>query len=133
MNGDIMRLIIAGSRTITQYGFVEASIAFLGIKDDIEEIVCGMAAGVDTLGMRFAKENNIPVKQFPANWYKYNKSAGPIRNAEMAQYANALLLIWDGVSKGSKNMLEQAGQYNLKLFTVEVKAYEPGKYYGQTN
>ena len=64
-----------------------------------------MAAGVDTLGEEWAKENNIPVDYFPANWETHGRAAGQIRNKKMAARADALLLIWDGKSRGSRSML----------------------------
>jgi hypothetical protein len=114
-------LIIAGGRDITQYGFVEATINFLGIADKITEVCCGMANGVDTSGLRWANEHKIPVKVFEADWNKHGKAAGPIRNEQMAQYADALLLIWDGESKGSKSMLGLAEKYNLVIHEVTIK------------
>jgi hypothetical protein len=70
------------------------------------EIVSGGAEGVDTIAIEWAKANHLPVNVFPADWSKHGKSAGPIRNAEMAKYADALICIrWD-YSKGSKNMAE---------------------------
>jgi hypothetical protein len=68
--------------------------------------VSGGAEGVDTIAIEWAKANHLPVNVFPADWSKHGKSAGPIRNAEMAKYADALICIrWD-YSKGSKNMAE---------------------------
>jgi len=98
-----MKLIIAGSRNldITSDNIYD----FISCLDlEINEVVCGCARGVDKAGERWANKMNIPVKHFPADWGKYGKAAGPIRNKEMAEYADALLLIWDGASKGARNM-----------------------------
>lgn len=65
-----------------------------------------MARGVDTLAVEFASKYNIPIKPFPANWDKYGRAAGPIRNSQMANYADSLICCWDGKSRGSKNMIE---------------------------
>lgn len=65
-----------------------------------------MAVGVDTLGYRWAQCNNIPIKEMPANWNRDGKKAGPIRNRDMAEYADAAIVIWDGSSPGSRNMIE---------------------------
>lgn len=98
------KVIIAGSRTISDYELVEKIV----LESDfvISEIVSGKAPGVDTLGERYAYEYVIPVKQFPADWVRHGKKAGPIRNEDMANYADAAILIWDGKSPGTKNMLE---------------------------
>jgi len=100
-----MKLIIAGSRHLTDIDSegIQAFINFLGI-ENITEVVCGCARGIDTAGELWAKENNIPVKPFPAEWDLYGKAAGHIRNKQMAEYGDELLIIWNGKSKGSFNM-----------------------------
>lgn len=52
-----------------------------------------------------ANEQGIPVVEFPADCKLHRKAAGPIRNEQMAQYADALILVWDGKSAGSSSML----------------------------
>ncbi len=103
-----MKVIIAGSRHINDIEFILNAIDESGW--EITEVVCGMASGVDRIGKAWAEEMNIPVKPFPADWNRYGKSAGPIRNGEMADYADAAIVIWDGKSRGSKNMIEQMGR-----------------------
>lgn len=98
-----MRVIIAGSRSMWRQAEVDAAIAESGF--DISAVVCGMAPGVDTLGGRWAIRNGIPVVQMPANWDLYGKAAGPIRNAEMLKVADAVIVVWDGKSRGSAHML----------------------------
>jgi hypothetical protein len=104
-----MKLIIAGSRNLTDMELLKSSMGKFAKKHPdvrIDEIVSGTASGPDTAAILYAKENNIPVKKFPAEWDKYGKSAGPIRNAEMAKYADGLVAIWDGKSRGTRNMIE---------------------------
>jgi len=98
-----MKTIIAGPRSFTSERIFHSIIK--KYPSEITEVVCGMARGVDMLGYKWAKENGIPVKEFPADWEKYGKRAGPIRNKEMEQYADAAIIIWDGQSKGTKSML----------------------------
>lgn len=118
LDGNFCRCIIAGSRTINDYKTVEYYINETIKQNDfkINEVVCGEAKGIDTLGKLWAKNNNISIKSFPANWSKFGKSAGYKRNEEMAKYANYLILIWDGKSRGSNHMLNLAKKYNLKIF-----------------
>jgi len=112
-----LKCIIAGSRDITDYDLICQAIQTFGLK--ITEVVCGMARGVDLLGKRWADENKVPVKEFPADWNKYGRSAGMIRNEEMATYADALILVWDGKSRGSKNMLKMAKKYDLNILEIK--------------
>ena len=123
-----MKTIIAGSRIITDYNTVEKAIEESGIK--ITEIVGGGAKGVDTLGEKYAIENNIPFTLFKAEWNKiddnsvvkknkygfYNAKAGIERNEKMGDYADALIAIWDGKSKGTKHMIDYMKKLGKKVY-----------------
>lgn len=99
-----MRVIIAGSRNIEDFNLVLKAVK--ESKFDITEVVCGKASGVDTLGERWGKENSKTVKYFPADWKTYGKKAGYLRNVDMAKYAEAAIIVWDGKSPGSKMMAD---------------------------
>lgn len=111
-----MKLIIAGSRTYTNYGAVEYAMRDLRPA----RILSGGADGVDALGEQWARRHGVPLTIYPANWERHGKAAGPIRNAEMARNADALLLLWDGQSSGSRNMLETAWRHGLKITEVNI-------------
>lgn len=113
-----MKVIIAGSRDITNPDFVEQAIQQSGFS--ITELVSGQAPGVDTLGERWARLNKIPIKPFPADWKKYGKPAGPIRNQQMADYADALIAIWHNNSSGTKDMIDKAKAKGLQVFILKV-------------
>lgn len=74
---------------------------------EIEEVVSGKAAGGDRAGEVYADLMNIPVKSFPADWTKHGKKAGPLRNIDMAEYADAAVVLWDGKSTGSWHMVQE--------------------------
>ena len=114
-----MKVIIAGSRDVTALYLVED--ASLMSKFDITEVVSGGARGVDRLGEIFAEKNGLPVKVFPADWTKFGKSAGHRRNREMAQYADALVAVWDGVSPGTKGMILEMKKLKKLVFIGLVK------------
>lgn len=63
---------------------------------------------VKEAGERWADAHGIPIERYPADWTKYGRGAGPLRNREMAEKADAALVIWDGVSRGSKSMIREA-------------------------
>lgn len=113
-----MKLIIAGSRSITNYNIVIDCMNL--VSQNITEIVSGTASGVDRLGERWAIENNIPIKKFPANWNLYGKSAGYKRNELMADYSDSLVAIWDGISKGTKNMIDIAKRKKLLVYLFNI-------------
>ena len=86
------------------------------------EIISGGCSGADEFAERYAKYWDIPLRVFPANWGKYGKSAGVIRNEQMAIYASAceddygmLIAFWDGKSRGTKNMIDTAFKYGLDV------------------
>lgn len=109
-----MRTIIAGSRTITDIKKVYRAVSDSGF--DITQIISGCASGVDKLGEEYATFMQIPIARYPANWNLYGKSAGFIRNKEMAENADALIAIWDGESKGTKHMIDIANKRGLKIY-----------------
>ncbi len=114
-----MKVIIAGSRDIKDYQLLKIAIA--KSEFDITEVVSGGAAGVDFLGEQWAKEHGVLLTRFPADWSAYGKAAGPIRNEQMAAYVGkegGLLALWDGKSRGTSNMIDQAEKYGLKFFVV---------------
>lgn len=116
----MFKVIVAGSRHFTDYIFVKSVLNhYLSNQTDVE-IVSGCAQGVDKLGEQYAKENGLPVKRFPADWNTYGRAAGPIRNKQMAEYADALILFWNGSSPGSKNMLKNAKEMNLKIHEIKI-------------
>ena len=114
-----MKVIIAGGRDFTNYALVETAVKVSGF--EITQVVSGKAKGVDTLGEVWALANNVPVEAFPADWSQHGRSAGPIRNREMAEYADALIAIWNGESKGTANMIQQARSKKLDVFIYLVK------------
>lgn len=113
-----MKIIIAGSRTITEYHLVEEAIRIAGF--NITEVVSGTARGVDQLGEQWAAANNIPVRRFPADWNRYGRRAGYIRNAEMGVYAQGAVIVWDGSSAGTESMIEILKRRNLPTYIHQI-------------
>lgn len=99
-----MKLIIAGSRDILlDIGTIQNFIDALDISIP-DEIVCGGCRGVDDAGKNWAEFKSIPVQIMVADWSQFGAAAGPLRNADMADYADELLLIHYQNSKGSTSM-----------------------------
>lgn len=124
-----MRTIIAGSRTIHDYAKVVDAAVRCGWT--ITEVVSGTANGVDKLGESWAIINKVPIKRFPAKWQLLGKQAGYIRNQEMADYAEALIAIWDGKSKGVKS-IHMANKRNIKRLIKHLKKI-PNSRFNQDN
>jgi len=79
-------------------------------------VISGRARGADTLGEEWAKANNVPREVYPANWDLYGKSAGFIRNKQMAEVAEALIALWDGSSKGTSHMINIARAKGIRVY-----------------
>lgn len=115
------RVIIAGGRDFQDYQLLKAKCdAILANKRQTHSIiiVSGTARGADFLGEVYAKKNGFRVERYPANWDTDGKAAGPIRNAQMADVADALIAFWDGRSRGTRNMIDVATSKGLLVRTI---------------
>ena len=102
---------------------LEALRLYLNDADNLE-IVSGHAPGADALGEKFARDNGYKLTLFPAEWDKYNRAAGPIRNEQMAKYAaeadkGILIAFPIGESRGTRNMITLAKRYGLEVHVIE--------------
>ena len=122
-----MKLIIAGSRTleVSPYFIRDVIVNLTHVTDmrELYEIISGKAKGIDSCGEQFSETTQLPLKEFPADWDTHGKAAGHIRNKQMADYADALLLIWDGESRGSKNMKETMLKLGKPVYEVILRKH----------
>lgn len=112
-----MILLIAGSRDFQDFDLLEEKLE--PYKNEIEEIVSGMANGADKLGVKYSTKHMIPLREFPAQWDLHGRRAGMLRNIEMAQYLNQqddtmAMVFWDGSSRGTENMISLLKKYNIR-------------------
>ena len=116
----MIKVIVAGTRTFNDYEMLCGTLQeILDSYNDIT-IVSGCASGADALGERFAEEHGYNILRFPAEWDKYGMAAGPIRNKKMAEIADMCVVFWDGKSRGTKNMIDEAMK---KCATTYVRRY----------
>ncbi|MDX1828890.1 MAG: DUF2493 domain-containing protein [Lutibacter sp.] len=120
-----MKTIIAGSRTFTDYKkLCQICDNILQDHTNIEIVSGAYYKGADKLGEQYAKEHNYPIKKIAADWARFRKAAGPKRNEQMANYAEALIAFWDGKSKGTKHMINLARSRNLNVFINRITSNE---------
>lgn len=114
-----MKIIVAGGRYFKGTAIHEQWLITQLKKYNVTELVCGMARGADMFGYNIAKYIlKVPIKEFPAMWTLYGKSAGPKRNEEMADYADACILFPGGAGTASmKQIALEKG-----LFIIEYPA-----------
>jgi hypothetical protein len=111
-----MILAIVGGRDFKDYELVKSILD--PNKNKIQKIVSGGAYGADSLGKRYAEDNNIPIKIYYPNWNKYGKAAGMIRNKDIVNNSTHILAFWDGKSKGTKNSIELAKKDEAKKLKI---------------
>jgi len=118
-------ILVAGTRTFSDYDLLKETLNellrsnFL-INDVTVHIVAGGARGADTLAAKYAHDWGFELHEFPADWNKYGKAAGPIRNKQMHEFIKShkhriCVCFWDGKSRGTKHNFELAKQYGTPL------------------
>lgn len=117
------RVVIAGCRDYNNYNeakeYIDYCLSEIRKENEII-IVSGCASGADAIGERYAKEKGFKVEKHPANWNKYGKSAGPIRNKQMAEVSDYVICFWDQKSRGTKSMITYAKECGkeVKIKTI---------------
>ena len=112
----VFKVVVAGSRSFSDFERLAADLDFLlSRRLPAVEVVSGGARGADALGERYACERGLALRVFPADWVRFGRSAGFRRNAEMAAYADAVVVFWDGVSRGSADMVARARSAGLRV------------------
>ena len=109
-----MKLLIAGSRSIKEYDVMKY------ISDDVSLIICGGAEGVDFLAEQAADKLKISKLVLRPEYKKYGKAAPLIRNKEMVEIADEVLVIWDGKSRGAKFTAKYAKQTHKRVTLIDV-------------
>ena len=113
------KVIIAGTRTFNNYPLLRKKLdEFLADRTCVE-IVSGGASGADSLGEKYALEKGFPLRRFVADWDRFSRAAGPIRNALMAEDADALVVFWDGSRRGTASMIKEASKRHLRVQIVQ--------------
>lgn len=115
------RVIVAGSRTFKNYPLLanklDVILVNFGALDSLA-IISGGAPGADKLGEKYAQEKQVPLILVRALWHLYGDSAGPKRNALMAEIATHCVVFWDGQSLGAKSMIGIAKAKSLPLRVI---------------
>ena len=112
-------IIVCGGRHFENYALLCKTLAE-NFGNDIEEIVSGHCQGADTLGEKWAKEHDVPCKIFPAEWKRYGKKAGPMRNKQMVDYIDgfskkAVVAFTSPNSVGTRNTIALAKRKGISV------------------
>lgn len=113
------KLIISGPRTCRKFTAVSKEIErYITELNGVDEIIAGGSTGVDLIAKQYALDKQIPYKEFEPNWQDDMNAAGMVRDAHMAEYGTHLLILSNGASKESRNILSEAKKNNLIIKTV---------------
>jgi hypothetical protein len=133
----VMRCIIAGSRKVFDWDLVFSIIDQCPFRSEIEEVVSGTQksynpetcqyGGVDWIGEMWADKNGRRVRRFGADWKNKGRRAGPLRNEEMAKYADALIALPMGESRGTRDMIRRAKAHGLRVWVYELEGTDNGR------
>lgn len=115
-----MKVLICGSRGINDPATVLAAVEQSGLSPT--HIISGGAKGVDRLACAYAASRGIEFKEYTADWDKYGKRAGFIRNYAMVGAADAVIAVWDGTSRGTKHSIELARSCGKRVFVYLNKS-----------
>ena len=117
-----MYVVVGGCRHFNDYDLVRQQLDIilqpylaLGIT-----VLSGHCSGVDLLAERYAEERGYPIERHAADWARYGRAAGPIRNEQMVVRADCIIAFWDGKSRGTKSLISYAQKHGKELHIVSI-------------
>jgi hypothetical protein len=112
-----MRVIIGGSKSVSSPEAMDEAIARSGFA--ITSVITGNSRGADTLAAAWARTHGIPVEVVIPDWHSYGGRADHIRNAEIVARAHGCIVVWDGFSRGTAGLIDEAKRRALPLLIYE--------------
>ena len=117
-----MHVVVGGCRTFNDYDILSKHLDSIlqpyGHNGII--ILSGHCSGVDALTERYASEHKLTIEIHPAQWTRYGRAAGPIRNEQMVTQADCVIAFWDGKSRGTRSLISYAKKHGKKLYVVSI-------------
>jgi len=110
-NPDLKRIAVIGSRGFDDYFQLVAVL-----EPHLPAVlISGGAPGADGLAERFAQERGLEINVIPADWQRYGRGAGPIRNKQIVESADLVIAFWDGKSRGTRSALAHAEKVGVPV------------------
>ena len=119
-----MKVLICGGRDFNNFAHVKKVMDEIHSKTPVELVISGKARGADALGEQWAKEKNIPVDPYPANWNDHGKAAGPIRNQQMLNEGRPDLVVAFPGGNGTRDMINRAKKANVRVLIEAAKVQQ---------
>ena len=118
------RVIVCGSQHFYDKEFCFSQLDLILSEFSNPEIVSGHAKGADSFGEEYAGLHGLKLSVFPPEWKRYGRGAGPVRNRQMLEYALGakplVVAFWNGKSRGTKNMIEQAQKAHVEVRIIYI-------------
>lgn len=109
-----MKLLIAGSRSITNFDISPY------IPPDTDLIISGGAGGVNTLVESYADKHRISKLILRPQYNIYRRATPLKRNEQMVELFDAVLIFWDGISRGTKHTIDYADKTGKPITVISV-------------
>ena len=119
-----MIVCVCGCRHFADYDWFATKLSEVLADVPVTMIVWGGARGVDTMANQWAKANGIRRRVIRADWDRYGKAAGPIRNGVMVRASDMVVAFWDGKSSGTGDMIRQSKSAGLRVVVVKLPTGE---------
>ena len=110
-----MKVAVVGSRTLTNIELGRY------ISEDAEEIVSGGAVGVDSCAAEYARRKGLRLTEILPQYERYGRGAPIVRNKEIVDYADRVLVFWDGSSKGTRSVIRYAEKIGKPVEVILCK------------
>ena len=110
-----MKIAVVGSRNLANIE-IDRYIA-----EGVDEIVSGGAIGVDSLAAEYARRNRLKLTEFFPQYDKYGRAAPVVRNKEIVDYADSVIVFWNGSSKGTLSVIKYAQKIGKPLEIIKLE------------
>ena len=110
-----MKLLIVGSRSITEFDLTPY------IPSEIDTVISGGASGIDSLAEQYADLHRLSKYIMRPRYDLYGRAAPIKRNEQMVDIADAVLVIWDGHSKGAQHTVKYANKVNKPITLIQIE------------
>jgi len=114
-----MKILVCGGRNFNDVELLNTTLDNLRIERGLVKVLIhGASRGADTLADDWANEHDVDVISVPADWRKYGRAAGPMRNAKMLEYNPDLVVAFPG-GKGTRSMIKLAEAAGIEVIEVD--------------
>jgi hypothetical protein len=113
-----MRVLVCGGREYEDRKRLRTALSQMHAETPFSVVIAGGAPGADRLAEEWARHNGLPTIRMEANWTRYGRRAGPIRNGWMLTHAAPDLVVAFPGGNGTADMVRQASAAGVPVKTI---------------